>query len=72
VEGNSNYAWVKDFLPQIQNVKLIPRNPFYEIEHSTAAKYSELVHAGRLTVAEASQQIMTDVRDGVAKMDLEA
>ena len=71
IEENPDFGWSTDFIPQIQNADLIPRNPYYEIEHNTARKYSELVHAQKMEVAEACQTIMDEVRDQVSKMDID-
>lgn len=68
IEGGGEYAWVKDFLPQIENADLIPRNPYYEIEQSTAKKYCELAQADKLSVKEACQMMMAEVREQVARL----
>jgi ABC-type glycerol-3-phosphate transport system substrate-binding protein len=71
VDPNPANVWAKDFLPQFLNAELIPRNPYYEIEHSTVRKYSELAQAEKMDVKEAAEETMAEVRDLVSKLKID-
>jgi ABC-type glycerol-3-phosphate transport system substrate-binding protein len=71
VDGDSNFAWVRDFLPQLENAQLVPRNPYYEIEQTVAKKYCELAQAQQISIPDACQAMMDEVRAGVERLDIE-
>jgi ABC-type glycerol-3-phosphate transport system substrate-binding protein len=71
IDPDPELQWCKDFLPQFKNAKLIPRNPYYEIQWRTIRDNSELVMAKKLDVDEACENTMEEVRDQVSKLKIE-
>jgi ABC-type glycerol-3-phosphate transport system substrate-binding protein len=71
VDPNPDRHWAKDFLPQLTNADLIPRNPYYEIQMTAAQKYSELCQAQRVTPKEAAEQCMEESRKGISELKLD-
>lgn len=71
IDPNPENQWAKDFLPQFLEAELVPRNPYYEIEQATAMKYCELAHAEKVTIEEACQQMMDEIKDKVSKLKIE-
>jgi ABC-type glycerol-3-phosphate transport system substrate-binding protein len=71
VEGNADREWAKDFLPQLKEAELVPRNPYYEIQVAASRKYCELCQAQKVTPKEAAQQCMEEVRQGVSELKIE-
>lgn len=71
IEPKPENQWAMDFLPQFGNASLIPRNPYYEIEHTVVCKYSELAQAGKITVDEACTQTRLDIKDQISKLKID-
>ena len=71
IDAKPQNRWAKDFLPQFTNAKLIPRNPYYEIEMTVAQKYCELAQAKKVTIKEACTKMMEEVRDQVSKLKIQ-